>query len=106
ATRGPWVAYVRGEEQSAPSIPAFSLATRQIVQQVDAYPMLPPAEAQPQVTQLSLLDAYVGLMLSNYQVSFGKQSISWGPGDGGSMTFSNNSQPINMFRINRTTPLK
>jgi hypothetical protein len=106
ATRGPWVAYIRGEEQSAPSIPAFSLATRQIVQQLDLYPTLPPGTAQPPVTQFSLLDAYVGLMLSNYQVSFGKQSISWGPGDGGSMTLSNNAPPINMFRISRTTPLK
>src|SRR5882762_4268005 len=106
ATRGPWVAYVRGEEQSAPSIPAFSLATRQIVQQVDLYPALPPGTAQPPVTQFSLLDAYVGLMFSNYQVSFGKQSLSWGPGDGGSMTISNNAPPINMFRISRTTPLK
>jgi membrane-associated phospholipid phosphatase len=105
-TRGPWVAYVRGEVQSAPSIPAFSLATRQVVQQVDILPALPPGTAQPSVTQFSLLDAYVGLMLSNYQVSFGKQSLSWGPGDGGSMTLSNNAPPINMFRINRTTPLK
>jgi hypothetical protein len=106
ATRGPWVAYVRGEEQSAPSIPAFSLATRQIVQQVNILPALPPGTAQSAVTHVSLLDAYVGLMVSNYQVSFGKQSLSWGPGDGGSMTLSNNAPPINMFRINRTTPLK
>jgi len=45
-------------------------------------------------------------MLSNWQVSFGKQSLSWGPGDGGSMTLSNNAQPIDMFRVSRTTPLK
>ena len=106
ATRGPWVAYVRGEEQSAPSIPAFSLATRQIVQQVDLYPALPPSTTQASITQFSLLDAYVGLMLSNYQVSFGRQSLSWGPGNGGSMTLSNNAPPINMFRVSRTTPLK
>src|SRR6267142_375944 len=106
ATRGPWVAYVRGEEQSAPTIPAYSLTTRQTIQQVDNYPQLPPGTPQPSVTQFSLLDAYVGLMLSNYQVSFGKQSLSWGPGDGGSMTISGNAQPINMFRISRTTPLK
>jgi membrane-associated phospholipid phosphatase len=107
ATYGPWVTYVRGEEQSAPSIPAYSLATRQIIQQqVDFLPELPPGTAQPPVTQFRLLDAYVGLMWSNYQVSFGKQSLSWGPGDGGSMTLSNNAPPINMFRISRTTPLK
>jgi len=106
ATRGPWVAYIRGEAQSAPSIPAYSLTTRQTIQQVDNYPQLPPGIPQPSVAQFSLLDAYVGLMLSNWQVSFGKQSLSWGPGGGGSMTLSNNAPPINMFRISRTTPLK
>jgi membrane-associated phospholipid phosphatase len=106
ATRGPWVAYVRGEEQSAPSIPAYSLATREEIQQLNLFPGVPPGTPQPSVLQFSLLDAYVGLMLSNYQISFGKQSLSWGPGDGGSLTLSNNAQPINMFRISRTTPLK
>jgi hypothetical protein len=67
---------------------------------------LPPATPQAPVKQFELLDAYVGVMLSNWQVSFGKQSLSWGPGDGGSMTLSNNAQPINMFRVTRTTPLK
>ena len=37
-TWGRWVAYVRGEEQTAPSIPAYSLATREAIQQVDNYP--------------------------------------------------------------------
>ena len=106
ATQGRWVAYVRGEEQSAPSIPAYSLTTRQTIQQVDFFPQVPPGTPQPSVAQFSLLEAYVGLMLSNWQVSFGKQSLSWWPGDGGSMTLSNNAPPINMFRISRTTPLK
>ena len=106
ATRGPWVAYVRGEEQSAPSIPAYSLTTRQAIQQVDFYPQVPPGTPQSSVARFRLLDAYVGLAWSDWQISFGKQSLSWGPGDGGSMTFSNNAQPVNMFRISRTTPLK
>jgi hypothetical protein len=45
-------------------------------------------------------------MLSNWEVTFGKQSLWWGPGNGGPLDFSDNIQPINMFRINRTTPLK
>jgi membrane-associated phospholipid phosphatase len=106
ATRGPWVAYVRGVEQSAPSIPAYSLTTRQAIQQADFYPQLPPSTPQSSVARFRLLDAYVGLTWSNWEVSFGKQSLSWGPGDGGSMTFSDNSPPVNMFRISRTTPLK
>src|SRR6266404_4329678 len=106
ATGGRWVAYVRGELQTAPSVPALPLAARQIVQQVDLYSQLPPATAQPSTNNLSLLDAYVGMMESNWLISFGKQSLLWGPGDGGSLTLSNNSAPINMFRISRTSPLK
>ncbi len=106
AIAGRWVAYVRAEEQTAPSISAFSLATRETIEQVNDYFQLPPATAQPAVNQLALLDAYVGMAFSNWQVSFGKQSLSWGPGEGGSLTLSNNSQPINMFRVNRVTPLK
>ena len=112
ATKGPWVAYVRGEEQSASGIPALPLAAREAIQgQADANqdgPHLPlqSGTPQPSVAQFELLDAYVGLMLSNFEVTFGKQSIWWGTEDGGSLDLSNNAPPINMFRINRTTPLK
>jgi len=107
ATAGRWTAYVRGEEQSAPAIPAYSLATRQIIQQVNDYPQLPPGTSQPSVTQFKLLDAYVGMTWSNWQFSYGKQSLWWGPGDGGPMMFSDNAAPINnMFRVNRVAPLK
>ena len=53
-----------------------------------------------------MLDAYVGLMFSNWQVTFGRQSLWWGPGDGGPMMLSDNAVPLNMFRINRVTPFK
>jgi Capsule assembly protein Wzi/PAP2 superfamily len=105
-TGGRWTAYVRGEEQSAPSIPAYSLATRQTIQQVDLYPQLPPGTNRPSVNQFKLLDAYVGVMLSNWEFTFGKQSLWWGPGDGGALILSDNMEPINMFRINRVAPLK
>jgi membrane-associated phospholipid phosphatase len=108
ATRGPWVAYVRGEEQTAPAIPALSLGAREVVQQVDFLPpgFLPPATPQASTRQFKLLDTYVGLMLSNWEVTFGRQSLWWGPSNGGPLDFSDNVPPVNMFRINRTTPLK
>jgi membrane-associated phospholipid phosphatase len=112
ATRGPWVAYVRAEEQSAPGIPALPLAAREAIQtyadvnQDGPHLPLQPGTPKPSVTQFELLDTYVGLMLSNYEISFGRQSLWWGTGEGGSLDFGNNIQPINMFRINRTTPLK
>ncbi len=103
---GRWVAYVRAEEQTAPSIPAYALSTREAIQQIDNYPVLPAGGGQPSVQQFELLDAYVGLMLSNWQFSYGKQSLWWGPGDGGPMMLSDNTAPIKMFRVNRVTPLK
>ena len=106
ATWGRWVTYVRGEEQSVPTVPAYSIATRETIQQVDQYPVLPPGTARQSDQQFKLLDAYVGLMFSNWELSFGKQSLWWGPGDGGPLMLSDNMEPINMFRINRVTPFK
>lgn len=105
ATQGRWVVYVRGEAQTAPSIPAFPLSTREFIAGADFLP-LPPSAPQPSVSQFELLDAYVGLMVSNWQVSFGKQSLYWGSGLGGSLELANNIVPINMFRISRVRPLK
>ena len=105
ATRGPWVGYVRGEWQTAPSLPAFSLSARQTIQQVDFLPQLPPGTVTASVNRLALLDAYVGLTVSNWQITFGRQTLWWGPGEGGPMMFSDNAAPLNMFRINRVSPM-
>jgi membrane-associated phospholipid phosphatase len=106
ATWGRWFAYVRGEAQTAPSIPALPLSTREVIQTVNLYPVLPPGTNQASTQQFTLLDSYVGLMFSNWEVSFGKQSLEWGPGDGGPMMLSDNIEPINMIRFNRVTPFK
>jgi membrane-associated phospholipid phosphatase len=106
ATWGRWFGYVRGEEQTAPGIPALPLSTREVVETVDHFPVLPPGTDQPSTQKFTLLDSYVGLMLSNWELSFGKQSLWWGPGPGGPMMLSDNAAPINMFRINRVTPFK
>src|SRR5882724_4903833 len=105
ATSGSWVGYVRGELQTAPSIPALPLAARQFVAASDGIPSLPPSTASPSVQQFQLLDAYAGLTFSNWEMSFGRQSLDWGPGEGGAMMLSNNAEPINMLRINRVSPL-
>jgi hypothetical protein len=106
ATYGRWVAYVRGEGQTAPSIPALSVSAREFLAQANYGLPLPPATPQPAITQFTLLDTYVGLLLSNWEISFGRQSLWWGTGEGTSLELSDNAQPIDMFRINRTTPLK
>ena len=85
ATAGPWSGYFRGEEQTAPSIPALSLSARQFVAATDQLSGVPSGAATPPIQQFKILDAYVGLMLSNWELSFGQQSLSWGPGEGGAL---------------------
>jgi len=105
ATHGHWVVYVRGEGQTAPSIPALPATAREWVASDLSLP-LPPAAPQAAKKQFTLLDTYVGVMLRNWQLSFGRQSLWWGTGRGTSLDFSNNIQPIDMIRINRTIPLE
>ena len=109
ATRGAWAAYVRGEMQTAPSIPALPLSAREFVAasaRTTNLPSPPPDTPAPAIRQFQLLDAYVGLTLSNWEVSFGRQSFLWGPGEGGAMMFSDNVTPISVFRVNRVSPLQ
>ncbi len=107
ASEGPLAVYVRGEYQYAPSIPALPLGARQFIASpsVNGFP-LPPDISTESVSQFQLLDAYVSLTLKNWQLSFGKQSLSWGPSVGGAMMFSNNASPLTMFRVNRVSPFE
>jgi hypothetical protein len=106
STWGRWVGYFRGEWQASAGLPALSPQARQTIQAVDHLTQLPPDAGQPSVNQFQVLDAYVGLAFSNWQVTFGRQSLWWGPGDGGPLIFGDNAGPLNMFRINRVTPFK
>jgi hypothetical protein len=106
ATAGAFAVYVRGEYQHAPSSAALPEAARQVIGRVDFLPNMPPALPLPSVDRFRLLDAYVAMNLKNWQVSFGKQSLWWGPGQGGPMLFSDNAEPINMLRFNRILPFK
>lgn len=103
ATAGRYSIYVRGEFQHAPSAPAYSLAVRQAIATVDLNP-LQPATPVSEANQLDLLDTYVGVNLESWELTFGKQSLWWGPAYGGAFLFSNNADPIYMFRARRVTP--
>jgi len=106
ATSGRWATYVRAEYQHAPSAPAESATVRQFIGSADYLPGVPPATPFSAVDQVQLLDAYAGLTFANWQVSFGKQSLSWSPMQGGPLMFSDNAEPIGMFRISRVSPFK
>ncbi len=105
ASGGTFSAYVRGEFQYAPSGPALPAAVRQFISDSQQVPV-PPALRISEVSRLQLLDAYVSMTLDNWQVTFGRQSLLWGPGNGGSMILGNNAEPIDMFRIDRVSPFR
>ena len=105
-TSGRWATYARAEYQHSPSAPAQPLSARQFIGGVDRLPVVPPATPFSSVDQVQLLDAYAGLTFDNWQVSFGKQSLWWSPMQSGPLMFSDNAEPINMFRISRVSPFK
>ena len=106
-TAGPFVIYARGEFQSAPSAPSLPQNALDFISSTDRLPDNPPLMPFAATHRFRLLDAYVGMTLANWQISFGKQSLWWGPGDEGAMLFTNNAEPLNkMFRINRVSPFR
>lgn len=105
-TSGHWSGYLRAEYQHSPSGPAEPLAARQFESVFDALPGVPPATPFAGVDRVELLDAYAALTFDNWQFSFGKQSFWWSPMQSGPLMFSNNAEPINMFRVDRVSPFK
>lgn len=106
-TAGPFVVYVRGEYQSAPSAPSLSPAALDFISGVDGLPPNPPPAPVVATSRFQLLDAYVGMNVGNWQLSYGKRSLWWGPSEGGTMLFTNNAAPLNhMFSIDRVSPFR
>ena len=103
ATEGRFTLYVRGEYQHAPSAPAYSDAVRNVIANADSNPVQ-PANPIAAVNRFELLDTYVGASLGGWNLTFGKQSLWWGPDYGSELIFSNNAEPIYMFRVSRITP--
>jgi len=106
ATSGHLVGYVRAEYQHAPSAPALPEAARQFIATQAGIPGVSPDTPYAAANRINLLDAYFGLNFENWQVTFGQQSLWWGPMQGGPLMFSDNAAPVKMFRINRITPFK
>lgn len=103
---GPFVIYMRGEYQHAPSAPAPSQAVLAFISGADGIPPGAPATPIATTNRFRLLDWYVGMSLANWQMSFGKESLWWGPNEGGPFLFSDNAEPITMFRISRNSPFR
>jgi hypothetical protein len=100
---GSFSAYAQAEYRYAPSADALPLSARQAIAVADSVP-LPAANRFAAVSRLRLLDAYVAYSTENWMFAFGNQSLRWGHGRAGSMSFSENAEPIPMLRLARTSP--
>jgi membrane-associated phospholipid phosphatase len=98
ATYGSLFFLVNGEFQHSPSAPALSTDVRDFIAVRDKVPIPLAAPFSP-INNFKLLDAYAGINVRGWQISFGNQSLSWGPGVGGSLLLSNNAAPFPMLRI-------
>jgi len=107
AEAGPLAIFVQGELQHAPGAGPLPLAARQVLTFSEYFPRTPaPALPTPDITRLRLLNAYVTFAVRGWQLSFGKQSLWWGPGVIGPMLFSNNAEPPLMLRLDRQKPFE
>jgi hypothetical protein len=107
---GPFAFYARMEYQHAPSAPAPSQAALNVIAFKDEIP-LPPDVGIGAINRPRVLDAYVvmnlsPLKLSNWQLSVGRQSHSWGPGSGGAFLLSDNAEPVDMVEVINPEPIR
>jgi len=100
ATSDRFAIYFSGEVQHAPGAPAYPLAVRQVIANVDQNP-LQPATPVAGVDRFTIQNAYLSTNLESWNFSFGKQDLWWSPDSGSSFLFSNNAEPIYMFRLSR-----
>jgi membrane-associated phospholipid phosphatase len=105
-TLGHLVAYARAEYEHSPSAPPLTQSARDFIFSSNHLPSVPPPTPIAAVNRFQLLDAYVGLNFSNWQITFGPQTLWWGPSLGGPLMFNDNAAPVNMLRINRVSPFK
>jgi hypothetical protein len=103
-SKGRFALYVRGEYEYAPSSPTYSPAVNSAIATMDENPVQPGTF--PSTSKFELLDTYISSTQSNWILSFGKQSLWWGPGYGGDLILSDNAAPIWMLRASRVAPFE
>jgi hypothetical protein len=104
AVRGRFFAYIRGEYQHSLAYAGLTAAQQSDVGQLDGTPLASFSQAAGSISRFDLLDTYAGVRLGNFDVTFGKQSLWWGPGTMGGMLMSDNADPVLMFKVNQVEP--
>ncbi len=104
AVSGRFSAYVRGEYQSAPGRDSEPLSVRQFISAADGIPMV-GVQNVASTNRFQPLEMYAGVQLGFEYVTFGKQSLWWGPDKQSAFSFSNNAAPFYMLRFAQSRPI-
>jgi hypothetical protein len=104
-TYGPFAAYVRGEYQHAGALPALGNTVLQTIAATDTTPFALQQRTNS-LDRVRLLDTYLSFNFHDNVISFGKQTLWWGPGGDAPFLFSNNAEPLTMLRISRASPFR
>jgi membrane-associated phospholipid phosphatase len=105
AVAGPFLFYVRGEYQYGSSGREYTPAQVPDIVGSDLLPenSVPTFGRQ---SRFRTVEAYAGLNLGDWQLTFGQQSPWWGANRSTSLLLSNNAEGIPMLRIDRVSPLQ
>jgi hypothetical protein len=105
AAAGPFAAYVQGEMQrAAPAVAPSAEANEQIA--IADFTTAGAAGPASGFLRGRLLDANASFAFANNQITFGRQSLWWGPARSGATLFSDNAEPITMLRYDRIRPIE
>ncbi|MGB8130322.1 MAG: capsule assembly Wzi family protein [Candidatus Angelobacter sp.] len=105
ASAGPLAVYLQGEYERAGTLVAQSPAELQAIAAQDETPFAIPLRTAS-LDRFRFLNTYGSLNWRNNVISFGKQTLWWGPGEDAPFLFSNNAEPLPMLRISRATPFR
>lgn len=102
-TMGRFSGYFRGEYQESGGRAAYGQGLEDLLGTLDGVPPQ-PAGRIASTSRFNPLEMYVGAHLGDFNVTFGKQSLWWGPDEGSAFAFSNNAEPFYSLRIAQQTP--
>ena len=105
ANVGPLAFYFRGEYQYASPLPLsiYSTAAQNAIAFDDTLPFGWNLR-YGNTSRLRPIEAYVALNLHDWQLTFGQQSLWWGPDRSTSLILSTNAAPLPMLRLDRVKP--
>ncbi len=102
-TLGRFSAYFRSEVQEAGDRAPYGQNVQNLFGTLDGVPPQ-PARGVGVTSNFDPLEMYVGAHIGDFNITFGKQSLWWGPGEDSAFSFSNNAEPFYSLRIAQPTP--